>query len=280
MPFSIFSLAIFAKPPSNTEITANHPISRNAIDRTGTPEQHKDYDKYQNQKFNPFFDLGAWHGFLLPDNKSSYGAFTGPMIIAQESVELNTYLAHEKTLLANMAEVMNQPELAKHYRKAAKLLALKINQCFFDDKTDFYYDRKILNTGQDSTKPCAGELLTKRGRGPEGWSPLWANIADKDKAARVKDMMLNEKEFNTKVPLGTAALSNPAYDANIYWRGRVWLDQVYFGLIALDNYGYHFAAKSLAKKLVKNAEGLSENGAIRENYNPKTGVVQGANNFS
>lgn len=41
--------------------------------------------------------------------KAVTGAFTGPMIIAQESVELNTYLAHEKTLLANMAEVMNQP---------------------------------------------------------------------------------------------------------------------------------------------------------------------------
>jgi len=216
---------------------------------------------------------------MFYENRNSSGELLG-FSINQESVELNTYLAHEKTLLANMAEVINQPKLAKHYKETAELLALKINQCFFDDETGFYYDRKILNAKQDSTKVCSGELLTKRGKGPEGWSPLWANIADKDKAFRVKDVMLNENEFNTTVPLGTAALSNPAYDANIYWRGRVWLDQVYFGLIALDNYGYHFAAKSLAKKLLKNAEGLSENGAIRENYNPETGVVQGANNFS
>jgi len=216
---------------------------------------------------------------MFYENRDSSGELLG-FSINQESVELNTYLAREKALLANMASVLKQHKLAKHYREAAKVLAVRINQCFFDDESGFFYDRKILNTEQELTKSCSGELLTKRGRGPEGWSPLWANIADKDKARRVKDVMLNESEFNTKVPLGTAALSNPAYDKDIYWRGRVWLDQVYFGLIALDNYGYHIEAKSLADKLLINAEGLSENGAIRENYNPETGVVQGATNFS
>ncbi|NQY47668.1 MAG: alpha-glucosidase [Colwellia sp.] len=204
--------------------------------------------------------------------------------INQESVELNTYLAHEKTLLANMAELLQQKNLAADYRQAAKVLAKRINQCFFDEDSGFYYDRSFTATNMKSDKidknGCTGKLLTARGRGPEGWSPLWANIADVDKAERVKNVMLKSNEFNTTIPLGTAALTNPAYDADIYWRGRVWLDQVYFGLIALDNYGYHQEAKTLAEKLFNNAEGLSENGAIRENYNPETGAVQGATNFS
>lgn len=216
---------------------------------------------------------------MFYENRNTSGELLG-FSINQESVELNTYLAHEKILLANMAELLQKKELASQYRQAASVLAARINQCFFDPETGFYYDRAILSPAKSSNKTCTGELLTKRGRGPEGWSPLWANIADKDKAARVKDVMLNAKEFNTTVPLGTAALSNPAYDADIYWRGRVWLDQVYFGLIALENYGYRNDAKSLAAKLLKNAEGLSENGAIRENYNPETGAVQGASNFS
>jgi len=213
------------------------------------------------------------------ENRNAAGELLG-FSINQESVELNTYLAHEKNLLANMAELLQQPELAQQYRQAAKVLAARINQCFYDDDTGFYYDRAIISPAASSQKICTGKLLTERGRGPEGWSPLWANIADKDKAARVKEVMLNENEFNTKVPLGTAALSNPAYDQDIYWRGRVWLDQVYFGLIALDNYGYALEAKTLAAKLLTNAQGLSENGAIRENYNPETGAVQGASNFS
>ena len=46
-----------------------------------------------------------------------------------------------------------------------------------------------------------------------------------------------QPEFNTKVPLGTAALTNSAYDPDIYWRGRVWLDQFCFRGEGLENYG-------------------------------------------
>ncbi|WP_085283901.1 alpha-glucosidase [Colwellia chukchiensis] len=213
------------------------------------------------------------------ENRNAQGELLG-FSINQESVELNTYLAHEKNLLANMAELLGNSQLATQYRQAATRLAARINQCFFDPESGFYYDRAITNANQSSSQVCTGKLLTERGRGPEGWSPLWANIADKDKAAQVKAVMLSPDEFNSTVPLGTAALSNPAYDQDIYWRGRVWLDQVYFGLIALDNYGYASDAKALANKLLVNAQGLSENGAIRENYNPETGAVQGASNFS
>ena len=97
--------------------------------------------------------------------------------------------------------------------------------------------------------------MTARGRGPEGWSPLWAEVADKEKAARVREVMLNAQEFNTKVPLGTAALTNPAYDPDIYWRYRVWLDQFYFGVKGLENYGYRSDAQQLVNKLFANAEG-------------------------
>ncbi|PKI14103.1 alpha-glucosidase [Colwellia sp. 12G3] len=228
---------------------------------------------------------------MFYQNTNSSGDLLG-FSINQESVELNTYLAHEKTLLANMAELLQQKQLAASYRQAAKDLSKRINQCFFDEESGFFYDRSftlskaksnikgVQENEQADQHDCIGTLLTARGRGPEGWSPLWANIADVDKAERVKNVMLKSNEFNTTIPLGTAALTNPAYDADIYWRGRVWLDQVYFGLIALDNYGYHQEAKTLAEKLFNNAEGLSENGSIRENYNPETGAVQGATNFS
>ncbi|ASP48841.1 alpha-glucosidase [Cognaticolwellia beringensis] len=216
---------------------------------------------------------------MFYENRDETGELLG-FSINQESVELNTYLAHEKTLLSKMAALLKLSKISSDYKRSATELANRVNQCFFDEESGFYYDRKIVNTDKSLTNTCTGELLTMRGRGPEGWSPLWANIADKDKASRVKDIMLNKKEFNTKVPLGTAALSNPAYDANIYWRGRVWLDQVYFGLIALNNYGYHNDAKSLANKLLQNSEGMKEHKAIRENYNPETGEVQGASNFS
>ena len=226
-------------------------------------------------------------------NKDSKGNLLG-FSINQESVELNTYLAKEKLYLANMAELLEQPTLANQLRISAKRLSSRINQCFYDEDSGYYYDRRISantklrvnqqanNNHSESERDfvCEGSLLTERGKGPEGWSPLWANIADQNKAERVARVMLNNNEFNTMIPLGTAALTNPAYGADNYWRGRVWLDQFYFGVVALNNYGYTRQALNLTHRLFTKAQGLSANNAIRENYNPETGEMQGATNFS
>ncbi|MFQ3313663.1 MAG: putative isomerase [Colwellia sp.] len=137
-----------------------------------------------------------------------------------------------------MTELLQQEKLAASYRQAAKDLSKLINQCFFDEGSGFFYDRSftlstlkskiksVQESKQVDTNGCIRTLLTAPGRGPEGWSPLWANIADADKAERVKNVILKSNEFNTTIPLGTAALTNPAYDADIYWHGRLWLDQV------------------------------------------------------
>ena len=200
--------------------------------------------------------------------------------INQESVELNSYLAQEKNLLAQMADLLEKSEQASTLRQQAKQLSQRINQCFFDVKSGFYYDRQITAMDNTDAQGCSGTLITQRGRGPEGWSPLWTGIATPTQAAAVAKVMLNAAEFNTVVPLGTAALSNPAYHPDIYWRGRVWLDQWYFGVMALHQYGYQTDARQLATKLLKQAEGLTEGSSIRENYHPETGAMQGATNFS
>lgn len=198
--------------------------------------------------------------------------------INQESVELNSYLAQEKRLLANMATLLGQTHQAQQLTTDARALADKINACFFDVQSGFYYDRQISASPSDTL--CNGQLLNHRGKGPEGWAPLFTHIASPQHAQRVVKNMLDPNEFNTHVPFPTASLSNPAYDPNIYWRGRVWLDQVYFGLIALQNYGYVQQAQQLLAKLIQHSEGLLDGQPIRENYHPLNGQMQGATNFS
>ncbi|MDP5212246.1 alpha-glucosidase [Pseudoalteromonas tunicata] len=216
-----------------------------------------------------------WQVQFLPNQEN--GQLVG-YSINQESVELNSYLAQEKQLLAKMASLLNNPQQAKQLNLDAKQLTQLINNCFFDEQSGFYYDRQISDN--QNKEACAGQLLTQRGKGPEGWAPLFSKVASSEQAQKVANNMLNPSEFNTKVPLPTAALSNPAYNPDIYWRGRVWLDQVYFGLIGLQNYGYHKEAKQLLTQLISDAEGLKGNQPIRENYHPTTGKMQGATNFS
>ena len=94
--------------------------------------------------------------------------------------------------------------------------------------------------------------------------------------------MMNEAFFNVYVPLQTLSASHPKFKPDGgYWRGPVWLDQSYFGLVALKKYAYHAEALELTKKLIYNADGVFTKGAsIRENYQPITGEGLESESFS
>ena len=76
------------------------------------------------------------------------------------------------------------------------------------------------------------------------------------------------------MPLGTAALTNPAYDPDIYWRGRVWLDQFYFGVKGLENYGYRSVPNSSSTSCLPTPRAGGQRPHPRE-LQPETGAMQG-----
>ena len=59
---------------------------KNVINRSGAPHYMLDYDFDEHQRFNPFFDLGAWHGHLLPDGPEGIGGFPGPALLTEEYI--------------------------------------------------------------------------------------------------------------------------------------------------------------------------------------------------
>ncbi|MBC3872500.1 alpha-glucosidase [Undibacterium flavidum] len=214
------------------------------------------------------------------ENRDAQGALQG-YSINQESVDLNAFLYQEKMLLARIADALQDRSAAHQWRVQAQKLKLRIQACFYDAKTGFFYDRQIDAKPENQIgNACQGTLLSQRGRGPEGWSPLWTGAASKAQTKAVMQTMMNPREFLTQVPLPTAALSNPAYDPESYWRGRVWLDQLYFGIVGLHNYGYHQQAQRIQQQFMRGAMGLQGDASIRENYHPLTGRTQGASNFS
>ena len=211
------------------------------------------------------------------ENRDKNGNLVGYSLL-QESVDQTSYMYSDNHYLAEMATILGKTEDAKHYQTLAKKLADYINTCMFDPATKFYYDVRIED--QPLANGCAGKPIVERGKGPEGWSPLFNGAATQPHADAVVKVMLDPKEFNTFVPLGTAALTNPAFGPDIYWRGRVWVDQFWFGLKGMERYGYRNEALKLADTFFSHAKGLTADGPIQENYNPLTGAQQGAPNFS
>lgn len=200
----------------------------------------------------------------LLENKN--GAYS----LDQESVDLNAYLFAEKNYLAKMAEIVLKESDRDKFIAQAKELKTKIQNQFFNAESGWFYDTSI-----------DGKTFIKA-MGCEAWIPLWADVASDTQAETIKTNIMNPETFNTLVPLQTLSASHPKFKPNRgYWRGPVWVDQSYFGIMGLKNYNFHKEANELTKKLLHNSAGLLEKGpSIRENYQPITGEGLESENFS
>jgi len=214
------------------------------------------------------WESGMDNAVRFDDAKMLESANPAAWSINQESVDLNAYLYDEKLGLERLARLLNKDAEAEKYKAEAEVLALKIKELMFDDDKGFFFDVNI-----DTHKKV--NVL-----GPEGWIPLWANIASVKQAELVKQAMTDVSVFNSTVPLGTLDIGHEKLDAaEGYWRGPVWLDQSYFGIKGLYNYGFNKEAQDLTIKLLSNAEGLMGNDPIYENYNPLTGEALNSPHF-
>lgn len=186
----------------------------------------------------------------------------------QENICLNSFLYAEKGYLAKMAQMLGKNELADKLTQEAKALKEHIQTKMFDPETGFFYDTRI----------GTGEFI--RVMGAECWLPLWAGIANPEQARQVLDKMLDPTKFNSTVPLGTLEISHLRFrPTRGYWRGPVWIDQVYFGVMGLRKYGFDKEADMFVRKYIANAQGLLTDGPIHENYNPLTGETLNCPNF-
>ena len=186
-----------------------------------------------------------------------------------ESVDLNSFLFAEKLYLANIAEVIGRKADALKYREEAARLKKIIQTKFYDPQSGFFYD-------WDTVKQ---QLQSKKG--PEGWAPLWTNAATREQAKAVRDAIYNPKTFMTYVPLPTCSADAEGFNPDdSYWRGSIWVDQVYFGAEGLRNYAFITEADKVRDQFLKNADGvLNSNKPIRENYHPLTGKGLRAKGF-
>lgn len=198
--------------------------------------------------------------------KNEEGAYS----INQESVDLNAYLYAEKLFLIELAKALGLDKESQSYKTEADFLKSKIQTQFFDKNDGWFYDTDL-----------SGRTFIK-GEGSEGWTALWAKAATTEQAQTVKTRMMDQEKFYTKVPFQTMSADHDNFNPlKGYWRGPNWLDQAYFGVKALRNYGFHTEANQATIQILKGAEGILEKGkSIRENYHPITGKGLNAQNFS
>ena len=188
----------------------------------------------------------------------------------RESVDLNAYLYAEKQYLAKIATRLGEKEKALDYEKAATALQQTIHDFFYDKESGWYFDVDLETKQQLKVF------------GAEGWIPLWAKLATPEQAEKMKRVMMDTTKFAVYIPFPTLAANHPKFKPDGgYWRGPVWLDQAWFAITGLKNYGYEKEAIQFSHHLFDRLEGLkNEDLPIRENYHPLTGAGLESNHFS
>ena len=179
----------------------------------------------------------------------------------QESIDLNGYLALEYKLLKKFATLIGQPFDEKDY-------TADVANYFFDEERGFFFDRRLSD----------GSFV--REEGCEAYIPLWANLATPKQMERALTLLTDTTKFSTYIPFPTVAADNPKFLPKGYWRGPIWLDQTYFAIKGLRNYGHNDLADKYTRQVFDRLQGLKEGAPIHENYGTHTGECLKAPHFS
>lgn len=179
----------------------------------------------------------------------------------QESIDLNAYLALECKLLKKFAGLLNTTFDGPDYTK-------EVADYFFDKNINFFCDRR-LKDGSFIEEP-----------GCEAYTPLWTKIATQEQVDSMLPILQDTAKFSTYIPFPTIAADNPKYNPRGYWRGPIWLDQTYFAIRGLRNYGYNKLADEYTLQVFDRLSGLKEGAPIHENYGTHTGERLKAPHFS
>ncbi len=181
-----------------------------------------------------------------------------------EAVDLNCFIYLQRRLLSNLAKKLNLKDVGEKYSELAEETRKKILEFMWDDATGFFYD--VLE--EDHRK-----LYVKT---PAAFITLYAGIVEKEQAEKLVERLFNRREFWTKFPLPSVSADDPCYDPKGYWRGRSWLNMVWFTYWGLKNYGYVAEARELAEKVLEN---MNKGPTCNENYDSETGEPLGAVDF-
>ena len=179
----------------------------------------------------------------------------------QESVDLNAYLANECRFLKKFAGILGE-------KFDAPDETARLADYFYDKERGFFFDRKLADRSFVGDPGC------------EAYTMLWTGLA---RPAQVKEMMVQLQDtakFSTFIPFPTVAADNPKYNPRGYWRGPIWLDQTYFAINGLRNYGYNEEADAYTRQVFDRLDGLKQGAPIHENYDTHTGSRLKAPHFS
>lgn len=173
--------------------------------------------------------------------------------ISLDAIDFSSFMANEARYLAMISDILNYKEEKTYWEGLYRRIKEGVNRLLWDDTDKFYYDRDFLGN-LNKIKTVAS------------FTPLFAGIADKEKAKALIDHLLNRDEFNTEFPIPSVARSEPSYSTDL-WRGPTWINYNYLVILGLKEYGFKEIAEYIVDKTIREVSiWYKEEGVIFEYF--------------
>ena len=196
-----------------------------------------------------------------------------------KSLDLTVMMVKETRALAAMAKELGRPADAARWNAAADRMTDLVRTRMWDPQTGFFY-----NLARDTGTFATRDGISMKRQEIIGFLPLWAGIATKDQAARLRQELMNPASFGRRFGAPTLAANDPYYDPYIMkccqWNGAVWLLWDYMVMRGLLDYGYRTDAEELVKRnLDAVTYQLSNNHRFWESFSPDYTQLNSPKNY-
>ncbi|MFC6228806.1 amylo-alpha-1,6-glucosidase [Paenibacillus allorhizosphaerae] len=167
-----------------------------------------------------------------------------------DAVDFSVFAARDADFIALIAEELEDPETAKHWKEKASYISRQIEALLWDEGEGFYFDRDM-----------DGNM--SQVRAVSGFMPLLLNqTMPIERIERLIKNLYDPQHFRTKYPIASTAVSEATYGTDM-WRGPVWINMNYLVYTGLIKQGRAEDAKQLASVTI---------GMVR-NYYEQYGVI-------
>jgi mannosylglycerate hydrolase MGH1-like protein len=173
-------------------------------------------------------------------------------------VGLNSLLALDGEMLANMARALGNESEAERFGSRAESLKARIRERLWDGERRVFANR--LWSGKFTASLA-----------PTSFYPLLAGAASEEQVRAMLPLLNDVSKFGGTWRLPSCTRDDPAFPDNVYWRGRVWPPLNFLVWHGLKRYGFDAEAADLADNSYRLFQGEWARRNCPENYNAVTG---------
>jgi glycogen debranching enzyme len=172
------------------------------------------------------------------------------------AVDMSSYVALSLEALEMIARELGMELEALDYRHEYESLKVTMNEKLWDHVDQTYYD-------WDYSKDDFIRMNTI-----SNFTPMVAGVSGPAQSMSLSIRLTDPAQYNTRIPFPSVARNDEHFLKDM-WRGPVWINMAYLGVLGLERTGFKAEAAEMARKIVRGVyETYHTEGSFYEFYDP------------